>query len=142
MFNMVDYFTSLSESIKEQSNLIAKSFNFHHLSSGQNKENLVADMLKKFLPPRFEVGSGFLVDREGGVSNESDLLIADGLNNTPFFKDSDKPIWFAESVYAVVEVKSTLSSEELDNCLKKCRHFKKMKRKFDDLLQLKARIED
>jgi len=138
-FNIVEYFSSLSDEIKLKSGLIAKSFSSHHLSSGQNKEKLVSELLKDYLPARYCVDTGLIYDSNGNISNETDLLIADGLNNAPLFRESEKHLWFVEAVYAALEIKSKLNPNELDNCLDKCRRFKRMERKFDELVQPRIR---
>ena len=134
-FNIVDYFSSLSDEIKQKSGLIAKSFSSHHLSSGQNKEKLVSELLKDYLPTRYCVDTGLIYDSNGNISRETDLLIADGLNNAPLFRESEKHLWFVEAVFAALEIKSKLTPSEFDNCLDKCRQFKRMERKFDELVQ-------
>lgn len=140
MFDMKNYFTAISKKIQLESDLIAKSFSTHRPSSGQNKEKLVFELLEKSLPSRFIVDSGLVVDSEGGHSHETDLLIADGLNDFSFFSKTSKSIWFVESVYAAIEIKSMLDTVALDDALEKCRCFKKLKRKFDE--STKPKITD
>lgn len=132
MFDIKNYFTTISKKIQLESDLIAKSFSTHRPSSGQNKEKLVLELLERSLPSRYVVDSGLIVDSEGGHSHETDLLIADGLNDFSFFSKTFKSIWFVESVYAAIEIKSMLGSAELDDAIEKCRCFKKLKRKFDE----------
>ena len=140
MFDIKKYFNIISQKIQLDSDLIAKSFSSHHPSSGQNKEKLVLELLNKCLPSRYIVDTGLVVDSEGNHSHESDLLIADGLNDFPFFSKTSKSIWFAESIYAAIEIKSKLGPIELDDSLEKCKCFKNLKRKFDESTQ--PRITD
>lgn len=140
MFDMKNYFTAISKKIQLESDLISNSFSTHRPSSGQNKEKLVLELLEKSLPSRYIVDSGLVVDSEGGHSHETDLLIADGLNDFSFFSKTSKSIWFVESVYAAIEIKSKLGSVELDDAIEKCRCFKNLKRKFDE--STKPKISD
>lgn len=140
MFDIKKYFNIISQKIQLDSDLIAKSFSSHHPSSGQNKEKLVLELLNKCLPSRYIVDTGLVVDSEGNHSHETDLLIADGLNDFPFFSKNYKSIWFAESIYAAIEIKSKLGPAELDDALEKCRCFKNLKRKYDE--SIKPRIRE
>jgi hypothetical protein len=65
--------------------------------------------LKTYLPKRYEVNKGFVIDSEGSISEQQDIIIYDR-QYTPYLLNKDGVIYVpAESVYAVVEVKQELS---------------------------------
>ena len=65
--------------------------------------------LETYLPKRYEVNSGFVIDSTGSISEQQDIIIYDR-QYTPYLLNKDGIIYVpAESVYAVVEVKQELS---------------------------------
>ena len=96
----------------------------HPLTKGEEREAVVVtEYLKKYLPGKYGVTSGEIIDSDGNVSKQQDIIIFDRLNTMPLFSlnnDSETqsrvPI---ENVYAVIEVKSTLSNSEIDDAIEK-----------------------
>lgn len=77
-------------------------------SAGNQIEHAVRDFLKKMLPPRYYVTNGHLIDEEGRISPQLDIIIADSFNLPSIFKARDGTEFIpAVSAYAVAEVKST-----------------------------------
>lgn len=130
--NLSDYMVSVAEEMKLKSDRIRKGFYTHHPSAGGNREDLVKSFLLDHLPQKFTITSGLIFSSEGLFSREADLIIADGFNNAPLFAKQSKQLWPVESVYAVVEVKTSLSNSTLRDSIEKCRKFKKLSREFYD----------
>jgi hypothetical protein len=85
----------------------------HSGLKGNQAEKLVKVFLKGHLPKRFDVGSGFIIDRFDNVSKQTDVVIYDALN-CPVYRASDEAAIFPnENVAVVVEVKSRLDKEQL-----------------------------
>jgi hypothetical protein len=84
----------------------------HPGSKGNARANGIADFLRKRLPDGYGVLCfGEIVDYLDTRSGEFDILIFDRVRNSVL---SDDPLWApAESLLAYIEVKSTLSYEEL-----------------------------
>ena len=131
--DLVKYFASSSKILLEQSNIMKLGFSTHHLSAGQNREDLVGKFLEQYLPGRVDIDTGLLISNDGVFSNEADLLITDRLYNAPLFPEAGKKLWYAEAVYSMIEVKTKLDSIELDNCIKKCNKFKSLRREYSNI---------
>lgn len=70
-------------------------------------------MLEEYLPKRYCVASGFVIDSDGGQSRQLDLVLYDR-QYSPFLFNQDGALFVpAESVYAVFEVKQDLSKEHI-----------------------------
>lgn len=70
-------------------------------------------MLAKYLPERYCVTQGFVLDSSGMISDQIDIIIYDR-HYSPLLFDEDGARYVpAESVYAVLEVKQVVDSEEL-----------------------------
>lgn len=130
--NISEYFKNISDRFNSESNELRLFFSTHRPSAGSNREGLVADFLRKHLPSKYEISHGLVFSSEGEFSNQADVLVCDALNNAPLFRDRKEPIWLVESIYALVEVKTTISPSELDDCIAKCQKFKSLKRRSTD----------
>lgn len=84
----------------------------HLPSQGQATESDWIRMLSNHLPKRYKVNRAFIVDSRGNCSDQIDLVIYDS-HFSPIFYDNEVLYIPAESVYAVIEVKTSLTKEEL-----------------------------
>lgn len=91
----------------------------HPTERGDAAEKAWLDLLRTYLPERYKVSKGFVVDSNGRKSEQIDLIIFDR-QYTPFiFKLSDLEYIPAEGVYAALEVKQSLNSEHISYAQKK-----------------------
>lgn len=81
----------------------------HGPTIGDAGEQGWRDMLQFFLPRRYAVSNAFVVDSDGGLSLQLDVVIHDR-HFTPLFWEIGGALFLpAESVYAVFEVKPALT---------------------------------
>lgn len=111
----------------------------HELSIGSYKESLLKKTIKKFIPNKYTVGTGFILfsnqdDNENfesvdeidigtridlrnkvkyEVSNQLDILVFDSHNYPPIFKDGEFYVVRPESVRSIVEVKGYLKQTDI-----------------------------
>ena len=79
---------------------------------GTAREEIIRRFLRDYLPKRFEVTTGFVFDSAGQVSNQMDVIIADS-SVCPRFETAGGKFYFpCESVVAIGQVKSSITSEE------------------------------
>lgn len=83
----------------------------HPGSMGAVSEREWRALLEKHLPRRYAVTSGFVVDSEGGQSQQLDVIIHDRHFSLLVFPHEESQFVPAESVYAVFEAKQDLSRE-------------------------------
>lgn len=79
---------------------------------GTDREEVVRSFLRAYLPKRFEVSTGFVFDASGAVSKQVDVIIADSLVCAHFETAGGTRYYPCESVVAVGQVKSSLTSEK------------------------------
>lgn len=92
----------------------------HKPTKGRARESIVLEeFLKPYLPSRYSISTGIIIDSEGHQSKQQDLVIYDEFNS-PILKDlqSDK-LFFSESVFAVLEVKSVLANGDVEDIVQK-----------------------
>jgi hypothetical protein len=96
---------------------------------GEEREAIIRSFLKAYLPKRFEISTGFVFDCEGNVSNQIDIVIADSLVCPLIETVGGKRYYPCESVVAVGQVKSSVTSNtELRSALDNLESVKRLDR--------------
>ena len=115
---MMNNKTTLHEAfIYTEKSLKAKleSANFpdHPVAKGDVSEDAWRELLRRFLPSRFSVESGFIIDAHNKASDQIDCIIYDQVF-TPTFWGTHGYIYVpAESVHAVFEIKPQVTKKYL-----------------------------
>ena len=99
----------------------------HRGSKGTVREaNFLQNFLAKYLPRTvIAAHSGEILASDGQVSGQCDIIIADP-STPPFWDEDDYRIVPAECVHGVIEVKSSLDSNELENAWKQIARVKRL----------------
>ncbi len=98
----------------------------HPGDKGSSAEEAFRTFLRQYLPRRLEIGHGEIIDSLGGRSRQTDIVVA--TEDHPFTFSTDSPgLFFIEGVSAAGEVKSVLTSHELDTACESSRQFKQLK---------------
>ena len=127
-----NYFAEVSEEIQRKSQRIRTDFVTHKPSAGSNREAIVADFLREYLPHAFGIGTGLIVAKNGKFSDQADLVLVDQLSNAPLYGSSPESIWLVESVFALFEVKTQLTPTTINDAVEKCVKFKSLPRAYGD----------
>lgn len=85
----------------------------HGSTVGGYREQLLITMLRKHLPERYHVASGFIY----GCNRQFDVLIYDRIEYAPLFREGDLVVAPPNAVRAVIEVKTTLDMRQLKKSL-------------------------
>lgn len=85
----------------------------HSGTVGTYREGLLKSLLRRHLPERYHVATGFVL----GCPRQVDVLIYDRIDYAPIFREDDLVVVPPQSVRAVIEVKTTLTSSELESSL-------------------------
>lgn len=89
----------------------------HHGMAGNVRQILVERLLIPLLPEGIYVGSGKVTDSSGNLSSETDIIIYDRRTVPPILYDEKMGVFPIESIYYVIEVKTTLTKREFDKSL-------------------------
>jgi hypothetical protein len=122
---VAEHFGEYSQRLNAESERIRRHYSMHHGEAGRSREEEVRAFFALHLPSALDVKEGFVVDCNGGVSKQSDLLVIDGLWNKPIGTGAS-PFWLRESVYASIEIKTNLDRRDIDDAIEKCRAFKNL----------------
>lgn len=122
-----ELFRTAADQLRSDFEAVRKSFP-HYATSGGEAEEILRKFLNSHLPRRFAATAGFVIDEINQMSRQSDVLIYDA-ENSPIYKAGDKSLILpADSIASIIEVKSTLSKEELKDAVNKVASVKKLKR--------------
>lgn len=130
--DLPQYFAEVVAELDRKSKAIRRDFATHHGSAGENRESLLAAVLRDYLPREFGIDTGLIASCDGQFSNQADLAITNQSWNAPLYPSGPNRIWLVEAVYAMIEVKTSLSPTELGDSITKCRRFKRLPRKFSE----------
>lgn len=125
--NIEKLFSALDEEMRQK--LSSKIDEIYHpTAKGSETELNWIGLLRNYLPERYSVDSGFVVDYEGNISEQIDIIIYDR-HFTPFIFRGENIVYIpAEGVYAIFEVKPKLSKTYYDYAVKKLKSVKELKR--------------
>ena len=123
-----DVFLTISEPMKAILSSTSTSV-VHPRTKGDASEYQWLTWLKTYLPKRYEVTSGFVIDSASYISEQQDIIIYDR-QYTPYLLNRDGIIYIpAESIYAIIEVKQKLGKRYLKYASDKIRSVRQLARK-------------
>lgn len=97
---------------------------------GDNREQAIEIFLRQHLPPIFQIyRGGKVIDSAGNESTQADIIICNSF--IPRLCTEMKTLFFVEGVMGVVECKSNLNKEKLQECVKACRELKQLNKVFE-----------
>lgn len=87
---------------------------------GRYREAVLKNVISKFLPKKYSMGTGFVINTNKEITNQIDIIIYD--NSFPvLFSEGDFVVVLADSVKGIIEVKSSIrSTSELIDIIKNC----------------------
>lgn len=106
------YLSSFAEDLLSNSRRIDDLIQ-HTGTVGSYREDLVRNLLRKILPARYEVSTGFIENS----ARQLDVIIWDAHRYGALFREGHLVVVPMPSVRAIIEVKTTLSTGPLDEAL-------------------------
>jgi hypothetical protein len=125
MTNLADIMSSVSSEM--QANLKeTRSALSHNLSKGEAVEETVREFLRRHLPTSLGVVSGQIVDSQGSMSRQMDVIIYDAARTPSLFisKSGGIHVVPSEGVIAAVEVKTKLTLGQIDSVMENMKSVK------------------
>lgn len=101
----------------------------HSSSKGTEAEKVLSGLLRKYLPQKYSIGSGFVTE-DGQLSPQIDIIIFDNILNVPIYEGVTSGVFKAGSVYGCIEVTiGKLTRNKLETDIKKFGKLRNMLRK-------------
>lgn len=128
------YWQGIESALKHKIVFLKESIS--HSITGSTAEAFFREIISQYIPNKYMVDTGFIVDCKGSISNQIDIIIADTYNIPPLCNESNYKVFTIESVCAVIEVttgpKNTVgknSTPKLKSDMTKIAKVRKMGRK-------------
>ena len=100
----------------------------HKVTKGFGRESCLIEILKDLVPTWIGVGTGIAFDRSGKQSPQLDIVLYDK-NAMPSFFQEKTGFFPIDSIVYIIEVKSRLTSQELDDTVEKFKIINSLKNK-------------
>jgi len=108
----------------------------HNSTKGTVTEQHFIKFLSRYLPRRYEVSSGIVIDHTGQTSDQIDIIIYDP-QYTPTLLDQNGHHYVpAEAVYGILEVKPTINKDYLLYAADKAESVRKLDRTSGEFLHI------
>lgn len=98
----------------------------HRLGRGTNREDIVKSFLESVLPSKYGFGKGEVVTSNNEHSGEMDIIIYDKEKCPKLIYEDGHALFPIETVYCVIQVKTSLNSSELKSAYKNIETLKKI----------------
>lgn len=108
--SLPDYWDGIAEALGAR--LTASKKYLRHPVAGFSAEGYFKDLLREYLPKRYAVDTGFVINASGRRSQHLDIIIADTLHIPPLCSEPTYKVFAAESVCAAVEITTSPRGRE------------------------------
>lgn len=120
-------FAAEQEVLAVQLKLSSKSITHNGVMGEVNEQHFI-QILRKYLPMRYAVDRGIVIDSNGSTSDQIDIIIFDN-QYTPTLLDQHSHRFIpAEAVYCVLEAKPTINKSYLEYAGEKARSVRELER--------------
>lgn len=100
----------------------------HPVTKGDASEHVWLELLKKYLPHRYEAAKAHVVDSQGNFSGQIDVAVFDRQYSPFIFHHEAQTIIPVESVYAAFEAKQSIDADEVSYAQKKVASVRRLHR--------------
>jgi hypothetical protein len=100
----------------------------HAGERGGLRESALQAFLDKYLPKKYALGTGHILDKTGNTSNQCDIVVYDAFNCPLLLAEEGYQLFPAEAVFGVIEVKSVFDAKSLAEGVKNIQSVKRLER--------------
>ena len=112
------YWTGVASQLQVESDVFSRLVG-HNGEMGRANEIALAQLVTRLVPARFGVGTGIVIDSEGGRSKQCDLIIYDQAYQPQLLAQSTQLLFPIETVRMVIEVKTTVTAKAIEDAAEK-----------------------
>lgn len=108
---MSNYFEFVSRELLSKLEQVKQYITRHNQTIGILTEEILREFLRNHLPKIVSIEQGFILNSDGAISKQCDILIYDSQAFAPFYRVNDIVVIPSEAVIAIIEVKTTISKQ-------------------------------
>lgn len=108
-----EFFRLKTEELLNEISQVKTFIKKHNPTIGILTEEILRKFLSTYLPKGVAVEQGFIIDENGKISRQIDIIIYDNLLYAPLYRINDIVVLPNKSVIEVIEVKTTVNSKTL-----------------------------
>lgn len=120
--NLIAFYKSINEELTTVKNRVRNLIgNRHWGKEGEYKEAILRNVIRRFLPTNYSIGTGFVLANYGEVSyltSQIDIIIYDNAHPL-LFREGDFVIVTPQAVRAIIEVKTQLKATQFEKIVRK-----------------------
>lgn len=131
---MNSYFSHVSKELLLQISQIREFIKNHGPSVGAFNEEILREFLKKHLPKWVTVAHGFVLDNEGNMSNQNDILIYNSTFYSPIYSVNEMVVLPPEAVIFTIEIKTSLNQKNFSEIFPKTKTLKNINPEIESLI--------
>lgn len=106
---MTEYYQFVTDELISKLNQVKSFITKHNTTIGILTEEILRDFLGKYLSKGVSVEQGFIMNQDGKMSKQCDIIIYDSQLFAPFYRINDIVVVPSESVISIIEVKTTVA---------------------------------
>lgn len=100
----------------------------HPGEKGKNNEVILENFVRRILPSKYEISTGFITDKNGNLSKQIDLFIFNHLEFPDILKHEVLSLFPVDWTHAVFEVKTKIwTKDDIENAVANVRSVKELK---------------
>lgn len=126
-WSLVKVLASLHDDIENRLAIARKTF-AHPTTKGDASEQVWLELLRTYLPHRYQAAKAHVVDSLGTFSEQIDVVVFDRQYSPFIFNYQGQTIVPAESVYAAFEAKQTINADQVSYAQKKVASVRRLHR--------------
>lgn len=110
-----EYWAGVVQRLQAEVDVFARLIR-HYPTQGQENEAALARLLRAFVPRRFGVGTGMVIDRHDHYSRQTDIVLFEQTDEPAILAQTTQLLHPIEGVRACIEVKTRLRADGADDC--------------------------
>jgi hypothetical protein len=120
------YWTGVASQLQVEAEVFSRLVG-HNGEMGRANEIALAQLVTRLVPASFGVGTGVVIDRDGGRSKQCDLIIYEQASQPQLLAQSTQLLFPIETVRMVIEVKTTVTSAAVEDAAEKAKSVRNLR---------------
>lgn len=123
---LTTYYDGVTKRLQIEIDLLNRLIS-HAGEKGRANENVLINLIVKFLPKRYSIGSGIIIDKDGKSSKQIDIIVYDSDFHPELFSQGAATVLYpVDVVYMTIEVKTRMNKDEMEKSIENIASVKRL----------------